>query len=40
MFQLLPCRNTQRIHYEDWSINPVREIGVCCEFCTLLFYVS
>ena len=37
MFQLLPCRNTQRLHYEDWSINPVREIGVYCELYTFFF---
>jgi hypothetical protein len=33
MFQLLPCRNTKRLDYEDWSINPVREIVVYCENC-------
>jgi len=39
MFQLLPCRNTQRIQYEAWSINPVREIGIYCELYTVFFTV-
>ena len=33
MFQLLPYRNTQRLRYEDRSINPVSEIVVYCENC-------
>jgi len=37
MFQLLLCRNTQRQHYEDWSINPIKEIGIYYELCIVLF---